>query len=184
MEVEKRGIESDVDERCTQLAHSGDRGVGERVDFRIAAKEIPEHTETSPLQGALLQELREVLVVAPRTPAASAAGAGPGSERGCTLCTSRVSGSFGSAPTIVFSRMAMSVTERAMGPAVSKFRFFGAMPSRLMSPVVGLRPTIPVKAAGPRTDVLVSVPMARTVKLAATDAAEPLLEPPVSRLTL
>ena len=76
----------------------------------------------------------------------------------------------------------MSVTVRAIGPAVSKLRFFGAMPSRLMRPVVGRRPTTPVKAAGPRTEVLVSVPTASTVRFAETAAAEPLLDPPVARV--
>ena len=78
----------------------------------------------------------------------------------------------------------MSVTVRAIGPAVSKLRFLGAMPSRLMSPVVGLRPTIPLNDDGWRTDQLVSVPTAITERLAATAAADPLLEPPGSRSKL
>ena len=83
---------------------------------------------------------------------------------------------------MTLSIKARSVTVRAMGPAESKFKFLGAMPSRLMSPVVGRRPTIPLKEEGPRTEVLVSVPIASTAKLAAIAAPEPLDDPPVFRL--
>ena len=85
---------------------------------------------------------------------------------------------------MALSRMAASVTVRAIGPAVSNVRFLGAMPSRLTSPVVGRRPTMPLNAAGLRTEVLVSVPTAATARLAATATAEPLLEPPAPRRRL
>ena len=82
------------------------------------------------------------------------------------------------------NRIAASVTVRAIGPAVSKFRFFGAMPSRLISPVVGRSPTMPVNEAGPRTEVLVSLPTETTARLAATATADPLLDPPALRSRL
>jgi hypothetical protein len=62
------------------------------------------------------------------------------------------------------------------------FALRGAMPARLINPVVGRMPTIPQKAAGERTDVKVSVPTASAVRSAATAAADPLLDPPGVRL--
>src|SRR5690606_41234221 len=63
-------------------------------------------------------------------------------------------------------------TRRSSDLAVSKSRFLGAIPVRLIKPVVGRKPTIPVNAAGPRTDVLVSVPTASTAKSAAMARSE------------
>ncbi len=46
-----------------------------------------------------------------------------------------------------------------------------------MSPTVGLMPTIPLAVEGQTMDPLVSVPMAKTVRLAETDTPLPALEP-------
>src|ERR1041385_6563110 len=52
------------------------------------------------------------------------------------------------------------------------------MPQREQRPYVGLRPTIPVNAAGCRIEPPVSVPVAPSARLAATAAADPPDEPP------
>ena len=46
-----------------------------------------------------------------------------------------------------------------------------------MSPTVGLIPTIPLALEGQTIEPLVSVQMAKTVKLAETAAPEPALDP-------
>src|SRR2546428_10090141 len=53
----------------------------------------------------------------------------------------------------------------------------GIMPARLISPTVGLIPTIPLYDDGDKTDPSVSVPTATAHKFAATATAEPELEP-------
>ena len=69
----------------------------------------------------------------------------------------------------------MSVTVRAMGPAVSWSMVMGMMPWRLMRPIVGRNPTIMAALDGPRTEPLVSVPMLAAQNPAATPppAADP-----------
>src|SRR5579862_3155071 len=52
------------------------------------------------------------------------------------------------------------------------------MPSRLMRPCVGLRPTTPHSAAGMRTDPPLSEPIERGTRPAATCAPAPELDPP------
>ena len=64
-----------------------------------------------------------------------------------------------------------------MGPAVSCVNEMGMMPERLISPTVGLMPTIPLAFDGHTIDPLVSVPMAKTVRLAETATPDPELEP-------
>jgi hypothetical protein len=54
----------------------------------------------------------------------------------------------------------------------------GKTPYLLTRPYVGLRPTIPQKEAGPRIDPPVQEPMEPKTIPAATEAAEPLEEPP------
>ncbi len=49
-------------------------------------------------------------------------------------------------------------TSTAIGPAVSRVCEIGVMPSCEYLPTVGLKPTIPFKAAGIRTEPPVSVP--------------------------
>src|SRR5215831_9048618 len=55
------------------------------------------------------------------------------------------------------------------------------MPRMLTRPHVGLRPTIPQHAAGPRIEPPVSVPVAPAQRKAATAAPEPPLDPPGER---
>ena len=53
----------------------------------------------------------------------------------------------------------------------------GIIPDRLISPTVGLIPTIPFALDGHTIEPLVSVPIAKTVKLAETATPEPELDP-------
>ncbi|MNN89721.1 hypothetical protein D3C81_2075770 [compost metagenome] len=53
------------------------------------------------------------------------------------------------------------------------------MPDRLISPTVGLRPTMPPRLLGFKMEPEVSVPTDTVQKLQATATAEPALEPPV-----
>ena len=57
----------------------------------------------------------------------------------------------------------------------------GLRPCRLTRPQVGLRPTNPHQAAGPRTEPPVSSPREVAHRKAAVAPPEPLLEPPVNR---
>ena len=66
------------------------------------------------------------------------------------------------------SRIAASVTVRAIGPAVSWSAVIGMMPSRLTRPTVGLMPTTPFAFAGLRIDPDVSVPIATAARFALT----------------
>ena len=75
------------------------------------------------------------------------------------------------------SKIAASVTVRAMGPAVSWLWAMGIIPARLTSPTVGLMPTMPLLFAGHTMEPSVSVPIARAQRFAATAAPEPELEP-------
>ena len=88
-----------------------------------------------------------------------------------------MAGSSGSTPTNAPSRMAASVTVRAMGPAVSCVLEMGMMPLRLTSPTVGFTPTMPQQEEGAMMDPSVSVPTATAQRLADTEAPDPELEP-------
>src|SRR3954453_20365679 len=79
------------------------------------------------------------------------------------------------------SRMALSRTVRAMGPAWSSEDAKATIPQREQRPYVGLIPTVPVKAAGWRIEPPVSVAVAPRQSLAATVAPEPPEEPPGTR---
>ena len=70
-----------------------------------------------------------------------------------------------------------SVSVLAMGPAVSWVKEIGIIPERLIKPTVGLIPTIPLALDGHTIEPLVSVPMAKTVRLADTATPEPELDP-------
>src|SRR5919201_151368 len=76
---------------------------------------------------------------------------------------------------------AQSSTVRARGPMVSIDHMPGLRPCRLTRPQVGLRPTTPHQAAGPRTEPPVSSPREVAHRKAAVAPPEPLLEPPVYR---
>lgn len=60
----------------------------------------------------------------------------------------------------------------------------GMTPDLDVSPTVGLMPTTPLMLAGPIIDVSVSVPKAIGTTFAATETAEPELEPSVRSLSL
>ena len=60
----------------------------------------------------------------------------------------------------------------------SRVRQAGTTPRVLMLPLVGLRPTVLVNAAGTRPEPAVSVPRANGTRPRETTAAEPALEPP------
>ena len=68
-----------------------------------------------------------------------------------------------------------------MGPAWSRNHESGAMPARLTTPYVGLKPTQPQKLAGIRMLPPVSVPMVPAASRAAMAAPEPPLDPPGMR---
>ena len=67
---------------------------------------------------------------------------------------------------------------RANTPMVSRLGDCDRTPVRGIAPNVGLKPTMPQKAAGRRTEPPVWVPMASGTMPAATAAAEPDEEPP------
>ena len=74
-----------------------------------------------------------------------------------------------------------SSTLRANAPVVSSVWEIGATPLRGQRLVVGLNPTTPQNDAGTRIDPTVSPPKEAGTIPAATDAAEPLEEPPDTR---
>ena len=80
-------------------------------------------------------------------------------------------------PTMTLSIAATSNTCRAIGPAVSKERASGTMPSRLSSPSEGFRPAMPFEVVGPRTDPPVSVPMPTCANQAAMATPVPPDDP-------
>src|SRR5262249_14765061 len=86
-----------------------------------------------------------------------------------------VAASRASTPAIAPSRIAASVTVRAIGPAVSWLCAIGMIPERLTSPSVGLIPTIPFVVAGQTIEPSVSVPTATLQRLAETAQPEPEL---------
>ncbi len=69
-----------------------------------------------------------------------------------------------------------------MGPLRSKVCEWGITPERPTSPGVGIRPVMPQRDAGTRIEPPVSVPMLAGTMPAAIAAAEPLEEPPVTRV--
>src|ERR1051325_9814882 len=83
----------------------------------------------------------------------------------------------GSTPVSPPSKMAASLTVRAIGPAVSWLCEIGMMPARLISPTVGLIPTSEFADEGQTTEPSVSVPIAAAHRLAATPAPDPELDP-------
>jgi hypothetical protein len=93
----------------------------------------------------------------------------------------RVALSRASMPVIAPSSTAASATVRVIGPAVSWLCAIGTIPERLTRPTVGLRPTSPQTDAGLTIEPSVSVPTATAQRSALIAAAEPELEPLVSR---
>src|SRR5690349_9347425 len=80
------------------------------------------------------------------------------------------------------SRMAASVTVRAIGPAVSWLWPIGMMPSCDSSGRLGLMPTTRLLPDGQTTEPSVSVPTAAAQRLAAAATADPELDPQGSKL--
>ena len=75
---------------------------------------------------------------------------------------------------MALSNKAASRTLAVIGPAVSWLWLIGTMCVRLTSPTVGLRPTMPLAAAGQVIEPSVSVPIAMRTSPAATAAPLPL----------
>ncbi len=73
--------------------------------------------------------------------------------------------------------IAASVTVRVIGPAESWLCAIGMMPDWLISPMVGLSPTIPLLPAGQTIEPSVSVPTAPAHMFTAGATPEPELEP-------
>ena len=110
--------------------------------------------------------------------------AGPGSRqppRG-PLPSRVASGSAPSGPAITATARAASGTDRANTVTQSSDRQAGTTPVHGMRPRVGLRPTMPLRAAGTRPEPAVSVPRARSTRPSATATADPELEPPEIRV--
>src|SRR5688572_16959317 len=80
-------------------------------------------------------------------------------------------------PARPFRSIATSVTDRAMGPAVSCGMAIGMIPERLTSPTVGFNPARPLTAAGHTMLPSVSVPTPMPARLAAIAAPVPELDP-------
>ncbi len=99
-----------------------------------------------------------------------AAAAGSGSRRD--------HGSPGSGAAMTARMASASSTEVAKILGQSSEAHAGTMPSVLTRPRLGLRPTVPVSAAGTRPEPAVSVPIATGTSPAATATAEPELDPP------
>jgi len=62
-------------------------------------------------------------------------------------------------------------------PTVSCLGLIGTTPALLVSPTVGFIPTTELESEGHKIDPSVSVPSDTATKLAATDIADPLLDP-------
>ena len=90
-------------------------------------------------------------------------------------------GSEGSNETIALSIKAASSTVRVIGPTVSMVQLKGNTPLRLTLPNVGFSPTIPQRAEGILIEPPVSVPREAMHCPAATEEADPPLDPPVIR---
>jgi len=91
-------------------------------------------------------------------------------------------GSRGSCCRILQNAFLIVDTSEAIIPTVSKEFAYGITPQREIAPYDGLKPTIPVYAAGNLTDPPVSVPRAINDCLVATAAALPPELPPAERL--
>ena len=90
---------------------------------------------------------------------------------------SAVIGSASSFPASTPSKIAASVTVRAIGPAVSWLCAIGMIPVRLTSPSVGFIPTNPLLFAGETMEPSVSVPTATAARFAAIEDPDPELDP-------
>src|SRR3954469_9505054 len=87
----------------------------------------------------------------------------------------------GTTPLSTSKMVHASDTVLASGPTWSSDGESGNTPAVEMSPNEGFSPTTPHAAAGMRIDPPVSVPIDAQQRHAATDAAEPPLDPPGER---
>src|SRR5207237_8384535 len=95
---------------------------------------------------------------------------------------SAVAGSAGSVPDMAFMINAASRTVKVIGPGVSWLWLIGTTWVRLTKPTVGLKPTMPLIAAGQVIEPSVSVPIAAGTMPAETAAPLPEEEPQGLRL--
>ena len=95
--------------------------------------------------------------------------------------TTKAGSSSPNPPAIKLSKMAQHDTVFAIGPAASKDRDSGKIPSDGMRVVVGFRPTIPQKAAGARVDPPVSDPIVAGAMPSLIETALPDDDPPATR---
>src|SRR5262245_59857650 len=86
-------------------------------------------------------------------------------------------GSPGSAPLMAARMRAVSSTERAMGPTLSRDQHRAMAPVRATRPNVGRSPVQPQRVDGELMEPQVSVPIANATAPAATAEALPALEP-------
>src|SRR5262245_57414052 len=92
-----------------------------------------------------------------------------------------VAGSSGSRPIMAPRRIATSRTVRPIGPAVSWETEIGMIPVRPTRPTVGFNPTSPQLFDGETIDPSVSVPTPTALRLDATAAPVPELDPEALR---
>jgi hypothetical protein len=83
---------------------------------------------------------------------------------------------------MALSSMAVSITERAIGPVVSWVALIGTTPRREINATVGRKPTSPLSDEGQMIEPVVSEPTVAAAKLAAVATPEPELEPQVERV--
>ena len=84
-------------------------------------------------------------------------------------------------PARMASTAAQHPTVRPSGPAESSEKASGTIPSSGTRDAVGLKPVMPLKAAGMRHDPPVSVPSVTAAMPSATDTADPEDDPPGMR---
>src|ERR1700759_4595776 len=123
-----------------------------------------------------------------RIPAATSAASTAASVIGSTSTSGRIRPAMSSQDpaakpgSIRPTPSSIAATSAPSGPTVSRDGASGYTPSSGTRPQVVFRPAIPQQAAGIRTEPPVSVPRATSASPAATATAEPLDEPPGSRL--
>src|SRR5882724_4434382 len=82
-----------------------------------------------------------------------------------------------SGPLRTLSTIAVSSTERQIGPTLSRDQQSAMLPVRDTRPKVGRRPVVPQRWLGEVMDPNVSVPMEKPQSPAAVAEAEPALDP-------
>ena len=80
-------------------------------------------------------------------------------------------------PLMAASTIAVSSTDRQIGPTLSSDQHNAIAPARETRPKVGRRPVVPQRWHGEVIDPRVSVPMEKAHRPAAVAEAEPALDP-------